>query len=137
MYTVLAVIGFFFLLQVAVARLEKRMVWPYGDPEAEPPFADPSGYGGRWGGDAVQAGVNFLGWRRGLKGPKYQVCYGMLGSPERDCIVIVSFGTIFTMTIRSTAIYTPATDGRVYCTTDNQQAVEVDAYRRWRDRKRT
>ena len=45
MAVIIGIIAFFFVLQAVTARLEKRMVWPYGNPEAQPQFGDASGYG--------------------------------------------------------------------------------------------
>lgn len=132
MYIVIAIIAFFFVLQAVTARLEKRMVWPYGSPEAQPQFTDSSGYGARWVGDALKAGFSLLGWSPDLKGPRYRVSYALLASPERDCFVIIGVGTILSMTLRGTWIYTCATDGRVFYTADNQSCVEIDVARRWR-----
>lgn len=132
MYIVLGVIGVMFLLQVVTARLERRMVWPYGTPEAQPQFPDATGYGEQWVGAALSAGHSFLGWSPDLKGPRYRVCYALLVSPERDCFVIIGVGTIMSMPLRGTWIYTRTTDGRVFCTTDNQACVEIDVARQWR-----
>ncbi len=132
MYIVIAVIAFFFVLLAVTARLEKRMVWPYGKPEAQPQFPDSSGYGARWVDDSLKAGFSFLGWSPDLKGPRYRVTYALLTSPERDCFVIIGVGTILGMALRGTWIYTRAKDGRVFYTTDNQSCVEIDVARRWR-----
>ncbi len=132
MYIVIAILGFFFVLQAVVARLEKRMVWPYGSPEAHPQFLDASGYGARWVGDALKAGFSFLGWSPDLKGARYQVSYAFSAAPERDCFAIIGVGTILSMPLRGTWIFTRATDGRVFYTTDNQSCVEIDVSRRWR-----
>lgn len=132
MYIVLGVVVFVFVLQAVVARFEKRMVWPYGSPEPQPQFPDPSGYGARWVDEAVKAGFIFFGWAPDLKGPRYRVSYGLLVSPERDCFVVIGVGTILNITLRGTLLYTRATDGRVFYTTDNQSCVEIDVTRRWR-----
>ena len=129
---VIAIIGFFFVLQAVIARVEKRMVWPYGSPEAQPQFADSEGYRARCVAGALQAGFSFLGWLPDRKGPRYRVSYAMLVSPERDCFVIIGVGTILSMALRGTWIYTRATDGRVFYTTDNQSCVEIDVMRQWR-----
>jgi hypothetical protein len=69
---------FLIIFLTVVARLEKRMVWAYGNPEAHRPYPDPSGYGGRWVGDALnEGGFSFLGWASDLKGPRYQVSYAL------------------------------------------------------------
>jgi hypothetical protein len=132
MYIVIGIIGFFFVFQAVVARLEKRIVWPYGTPEAQPQFSDASGYGARWVGDALKAGFSFLGWSPDLKGARYRISYALLVSPERDCFVIIGIGTILSMALRGTWIYTRAADGRVFYATDNQSCVEIDVSRCWR-----
>jgi hypothetical protein len=132
MYIVIGIIAFLFVLQAVTARLEKRMIWPYGSPETQPQFPDSTGYSARWIDDALKVGFSFLGWSPDLKGPRYRVCYALLVSPERDCFVIIGVGTILSMTLRGTWIYTRATDGRVFYTTDNQACVEIDVARQWR-----
>jgi hypothetical protein len=132
MYIVIGIFAFLFVLQAVTARLEKRIVWPYGSPEAQPQFPDSTDYSARWIEQALRAGFSFLGWSPDLKGPRYRVCYGLLVSPDRDCFVIIGVGTILSMTLRGTWIYSRATDGRVFYTTDNQTCVEIDAARLWR-----
>jgi hypothetical protein len=135
-YILIGIPAFFIVFLTVIARLEKRMVWPYGNPEAQPQFADASGYGARWVGDALKSGFSFLGWAPDLKGARYRVSYGLLASSERDCFVIIGVGKIMNMPLRGTWIYTPATDGSVYYTTDNQSCVEIDVLRRWRSQLR-
>jgi hypothetical protein len=135
-YILIGLLLFFIVFLTLMARLEKRMVRPYGSPEAQPQFADVSGYGARWVEDAVKSGFSFLGWAPDLKGPRYKVSYGLLTSPERDCFVIVGVGTIMSIPLRGTWIYTRATEGGVYYTTDNQSCVEIDVSRRWRSQLR-
>jgi hypothetical protein len=59
MYILIAIPIFFIILITVVARLEKRMVWPYGKPEPQPQFPDATGYGGRWVEDAIKVGFSF------------------------------------------------------------------------------
>ena len=132
LYILIGIPAFFIVFLTVVARLEKRMVWPYGKPEALPQFGDPFGYGARCVGEARQAGFSFMGWSPDLKGPRYQVSYALLSSPERDCFVIIGVGAVLSMQVRGTWIYTRATDGRVFYTTDEQSCVEIDASHRWR-----
>jgi hypothetical protein len=101
-------------------------------PEAQPQFPDTSGYATRWVNEAARAGCLFFGWSGDLKGPKYQVTYGMLCSPGRDCFVIIGVGKVFGMPVRGTSIYTRAIDGRVFYTTDHQSGVDIDLTRSWR-----
>lgn len=131
-YILIGIPAFLIVLLTVTARVEKRMVWPYGNPEPQPQFPDSSGYAVQWVGEAVRGGFSFFGWSPDLKGPRYRVSYALLCSPERDCFVIIGVGTILSMTLQGTWIYTRATDGRVFYTTDNQSCVEIDVARRWR-----
>jgi hypothetical protein len=132
LYILIGIPVFLIAMLTVTARIEKRMVWPYGTPEPQPQFPDSTGYAAQWVGDAARAGFSFFGWSPDLKGPRYRVSYALLCSPERDCFVIIGVGTILSMTLRGTWIYTHATDGRVFCSTDNQSCVEIDVARRWR-----
>jgi len=116
----------------AVARLEKRMVWPYGNPEGQPQFSDTSGYSARWMADALKAGFFLLGWAPDLKGPRYKVSYALMISPQRDCFVAIGFGTVFNTPIAGTWVYTFAMDGRMFYSADNQSCIETDVSRNWR-----
>lgn len=132
MYYVVAFIAFFLLFQAAIARLEKRLVWPYGPPESEPQFDDLTGFGDRWVSDAHDAGFSLLGWSADLKGPRYRVSYAMMTAPDGDCFVIIAVGHVFGIPLRGACIYTFATDGRVFYTTNEQAGVEFDLLRQWR-----
>src|SRR5687767_9572405 len=112
LYILVGIAALWFVLLTLIARLEKRMVWPYGAPEAQPQFPDASGYGNRWVADALKSGFSFMGWSPDLKGPRYRVSYALLASAERDCFVIIGVGTIMNMVLRGTWLYTRATDGR-------------------------
>jgi len=133
LYALGGFIVFMFFVQIVIARWEKRMVWPYGSPEAEPQFPDPSGYGKRWVRNAFEAGFTFYGWCPDLKGPRYRVSYGLLAPPSGDCFVVVGVGTIFSLQLRGTWIYSRTIDGQVFYTTDHQSCVEIDPARRWRN----
>jgi len=132
MYILIGILAFWLVLLATIARFEKRLVWPYGEPEAQAQFPDSTGYADRWVNDALNAGFTFLGWCPDLKGPNYRLCYGLLVSPERDCFVIIGVGNILTMPLRGTWIYTRSAEGRVFYTTDNQSCIEIDITRRWR-----
>jgi hypothetical protein len=132
MYIIIGIIAFFLVLQAVTARLEKRMVWPYGNPEAEPQFGDASGYGVERVTDALRAGFSLLGWVPDLKGARYRVSYALLTSPELDCFVIVGAGRVLSVPVRGTWIYTHLTNGTVFYSTDNQACVEIDVSRHWR-----
>lgn len=130
-WILLGTMTFFSVFLTIVFRLEKRMLWAYGDLEATPYFGDPTGYGERWVNDARRAGFSFLGWARDLKGPAYRASYAMLVSPERDIFVVIGVGKVVNITVQATCMYTPTADGRCFYTTDNQQAVQIDISRNW------
>lgn len=122
---------FFTVFLTVIFRLEKRMVWPYGELEAAPYFGDPTGYGTRWVTDAVRAGFLFLGWARDVKGPTYRVSYAMLVSADRDTFAVIGVGTMLKIPLRATWLHTPAMDGRSFYSTDKQAAVQIDLSRNW------
>jgi hypothetical protein len=93
-YVILGILVFWTLLAAVLARWEKRMVWPYGEPQKSPPHPDTTGYGVRTANAARAAGFHFFGWSPDLKGPRYKVSYGFLLSPEGNQLAIVSSGTI-------------------------------------------
>ena len=122
----------FFLVSLTIVfRVEKRMVWPYGDPEPQPPFNLPHGYAQPWVSDAVLAGFKFLGWSRDLKGASYRIAYAMLVSADRSTFAVVGEGSILNMKMAGTWLHTPSADGRSFYTTDNQAGVQIDLSRDW------
>jgi hypothetical protein len=131
LWFLLGMMIFFSISLTVIHRLEKRMVWPYGELEAAPYFGDPTGYGSRYIADAVRSGFTFLGWVRDVKGPTYRVNYAMLVSPERDTFAIIGVGTILKLTLQATWLHTPAMDGRSFYSADNQTAVQIDVSRNW------
>jgi hypothetical protein len=132
-YLLVGIPVFLMVLLAVVARLEKRMVWPYSEPEPQPQSPDISGYyGTQWLGEALNLGFSFLGWASDRKGPQYKINYALLVSQQRDCFVIIGIGTIFNMTLRGTWIYTRVGDDKLFYSTDNQSCVEIDVSRQWR-----
>lgn len=131
-YFFVGLILFWIVLLAVVARFEKRMVWPYGPLQEQPPYDDIANYGSRWVDDARAMGFSFLGWAPDLKGKAYQVSYGFLVSPQRDCLVIVGVGSIMKMKLLGTWVYTISADGRVLYSTDNQSCLAIDISRHWK-----
>jgi hypothetical protein len=127
----LCMVVFFLVFLTIVFRLEKRMVWPYSDPEAQPPFSLPHGYAQPWVSDAVSAGFKLFGWSRDLKGATYRVAYAMLVSPDRSTFAVVGEGSILNMKLAGTWLHTPTSDGRSFYTTDKQAGVQIDLSRDW------
>jgi len=128
----LGMMAVFLVMQIVVQRLEKRMVWPYGELlQAQPELDDPTGYGAARAAAAMQNGFAFLGWARDVKGEIYRVNYAMLISPDRTTLAVVGVGTIWKMRAASTWLHTPASDGRSFYTTDTQAGVQIDLSRNW------
>ena len=59
-YIVMPVV--FIALITVTGRLEKRLVWQYGDLGTQPPYPDVSGYAEQWTNQALQCGFILLGW---------------------------------------------------------------------------
>ncbi len=108
------------------------MVWPYGKPEVDPQFGDPSGYGHAVIAAATRIGFTFYGWAPDLKGPKYRVDYAILVSPQNDSFMIVGVGTIFGIPLQGIWIHTPAIDERSYYSANHQNCIEIDISRKWK-----
>jgi len=130
-YFFLGLLIFWSVLLTAIFRFEKRMAWPYGELQPEPPFADPTGYGAARVEEAVANGFTLLGWARDLKGPKYRVSYAMLISPDRNLFAIVGAGSILQIQLTATWLFTPTSDGRCYYSTDHQAGVQIDLSHHW------
>ena len=96
-----------------------------------PFFGDPTGYGGLTVEEAQRAGFSLLGWARDLKGPLYKASYAMLISPDRSVFVVVGIGKVGHITLQATTLFTFASDGRAFYTTNNQAAVQLDLSRNW------
>jgi len=126
-----ALVAFFSVFLTIIFRLEKRMVWPFGELERTAYYGDPTGYGARWAHDAVQAGFVLLGWARDIKGPMIRASYALLVSPARDTFVVIGVGTVINIPVQSTTLHTPTADGRSFNTTDNQNSVQIDLSRNW------
>jgi hypothetical protein len=122
---------FFAMLLTIIFRLEKRMVSPYGALESTPFPGDSSGYATRWLHEAVQSGFSFLGWARDARSSTYNLSYAFLISPERDTFVVIGTGAMLNIPFQATWLYTPAADGRSFCSTDKQSGVQIDLSRNW------
>ncbi len=129
LYIFLATIVGFFVLQTIVARTEKRMVWPYTQPEAHPQYPDLGGYRARFVNGALEGHCTFLGWVADAKGPRYQLTYGLLATPERDCLVVVGAGKLASFSVRTTWLHTRDVEGRIFTTTDHLAGAELDITR--------
>lgn len=129
--TLIVMPGVFIVLIAVTGRLEKRLVWQYGDLGTQPPYPDVAGYGERWTNQALQCGFFLLGWAPDPRMPNYRQNYALLVSPERDCFVVVCSGKIFTLKSQSVTIHTPTQDHKVYFTTANQNGAQIDLLGHW------
>jgi hypothetical protein len=132
-YSILLLIFAVSILLTVIYRLEKKMVWPYGEPEPLPRHGDPSGYGERWVKEAGAAGYRLLGWAPDIKGPTYRVSYAMMISPEQDTIAIVGVGTVMNINLSGTWLHTPDVEGRSYFSTDNPAGLQMDISGNWKN----
>ena len=131
MYFFIGMVVFFMVTLTIIHRVEKRMVWPYSEPQPQPLYDDPSGYGARWVAQAVQSGFTLLGWSHDLKGETYRVNYAMLISPDRSTIATIGAGAILKLPLQATWLHTPAADGRCFYSTNQQSGVQLDVSRHW------
>jgi hypothetical protein len=122
---------FWSVLLTVIFRFEKRMAWPYGELQPDPPFADPTGYGSIRVAEAVEDGFTLLGWTRDLKGPRYRVSYAMLVSTERNIFATIGVGSILQIQLAATWLHTPTADGRCFYSTDHQSGVQIDLSHHW------
>ena len=133
-YTFVYFIGglsvFFIIMLTVVARLEKRLVWQYGELEAQCRYPDPTGYLERTAAGAQWAQFSLIGCTYNTK-PKYLLNYGLFVSQERDSFAVICVGTIINLPYRSTTLFTRTMDGKVYCTTDNQNGAQIDLLGHW------
>ena len=117
---------FFIVLITVTGRLEKRLVWQYGDLGAQPPYPDVSKYAQQWTNQALQCGFILLGWAPDPRMPGYRQNYALLVSPEGDCLAVVYSGHIFKLRSQGVTIHTPTQNHKVYYTTANQNGVQID-----------
>jgi hypothetical protein len=122
------------VLLTTVFRLEKRMVWPFGEIEASPQFSDPASYGARWAAEAQQAGWRMLGWSRDMKFAQYRIYYALMISPDQSTLAVIGAGMLSRLPLKATWLYTPLADGRTIYSTDNQTGVSIDLSGNWRSR---
>ena len=130
-YPILGMMLFFCVFLTIVFRLEKKMVWPYGDVAPFPPFGDNSGYGQKWVSAAAASGYKMLGWCPDMKGPTYRINYAMLVSPENDTLAIVGVGTLMNMAVSGVWLHTPVVDGRSFCSTNSPSGLQLDMSGEW------
>jgi hypothetical protein len=129
---VFIVLPVFFIALIAVTgRLEKRLVWQYGDLGTQPPYPDVSGYAEKWMNQALQCGFILLGWAPDPRMPNYRQNYALMVSPEKDCLLVVCSGNIFKLKSQSATIYTPTQNSKVYFTTANQNGAQIDLLGHW------
>lgn len=138
------------LLVVPVALWEKRLVWPYmpledsasgapvaihGDPAnpyavvlatPDAPWPPLTVYAARAFECALSIGFLALGTFRDGKGRLYKVRYDFYLSPERDVLALVGSGTIASIPLNNTWLFTLLADGRCLRIVDTQPGSETD-----------
>ena len=125
------IVTFIFVVPILTYRFEKRMVWQYGEPEAQPQRRHP--YTDSVVAAAIQAGFSLLGWSRDLRGGIYQVNHVLLVSPDRTTMAVITAGFLL-VPMQGTCLYTPTTDGRLFFTTNSQYFAEIDVSHNWTNR---
>jgi len=111
-----------------VSALEKRLVWPYipaSDipPEGCPP---PTPYALEAAAAATTAGFTWLGTFADGKGKLYRLRYDFFQSPEGDVLALVGTGTVASVPVQTTWLYTLFAGGRCLVTVDHQSGGETD-----------
>lgn len=123
----IALFAFLLGAPAAIMMWEKRLVWPYGEPEVQSTAPDIGSYGSLTVQAAQAAGFSFLGWCKDLKGKNYNLCYAMLVSPDRQTLAIVGSGKLFGMPMAGTWLHTLSGDRqRSWATVDNPSGYERD-----------
>jgi len=111
-----------------IAMVEKRLVWPYVREGEAPPDILPArnDYGNAVA--AAMAGLEFrqIGTFADGKGKLYRIRYEFYRSPTGDVIAMVGTGTIASIPLQATWLYTLMNNDRVYVTVDHQNAVTTD-----------
>jgi hypothetical protein len=131
LYFVLGLMAFWSVFLTIIFRVEKRMVWLYGDLEPQCAFQDPSGYGVRWVNDAVASGFTMLGWARDVRGGIYRLNYAVLVSAQRDVLAVIGVGALGRLPFAATWLHTPTSNGRSFYSTDKQSGVQIDLSGDW------
>ena len=132
LYSFVSVFVVIFLVSLVAttltASLEKRLVWPYV-PEADAPpdrLPPPNSYAMVAGSAATEAGFLYVGTFAGGKGKLYRMRYDFLLSPTGDTLVLIGTGTIASLTVRATRLFTLLTDGGYVITVDKPTEAEPD-----------
>src|SRR6185436_9946249 len=120
------------MLPVVAAYFERRMVWPYSEPEPIQGWQglDPYCLGQLTEAQALQ--FRFLGRAIDLKGARYKISYHLAVSPGGDTIAIVGAGTIFGIPLKGTWLYSIGPNDAGFCSVNNDQCAEFDVSGRWK-----
>jgi hypothetical protein len=126
MYLFLALATFFIILTAIVAMFETRMVWPHSGPQPGPVHPDQNGYLQFHVMQAIQAGFQLLAWTYDMKGAMYKISYAFVVSPDRECLGIIAAGSIGSIPISGTWLYSRDSNGTLSYSTDKQSCSVVD-----------
>src|SRR5678815_2444008 len=116
---VLGIMAVCAMLPVVAAYFERRMVWPYSEPE---PIQDWQGLDPYCLGQLTEAQTlqfRLLGRATDLKGTRYKISYHLAVSPGGDTIAIVGAGTIFGIPLKGTWLYSIRPNDAGFCSVNN------------------
>jgi hypothetical protein len=119
----------FFLVAITAAYAwEKRLVWPYVPEHEMPPgqVPPPNSYANAAASAAATAGFAHWGTFGDGKGKMYQLRYEFYRSPSGDVLALVGTGTLLSMPLQTTWLFSLLSDDRCLITFDHQNGAEVD-----------
>lgn len=120
-------VGFIVLIALAAA-FERRQVW-YFVPEDRAPqdkLPPANAYAQRAAGRAHDLGFRSLGVFADGKGKLYRVRYEFYRSPEGDTLAQVGTGSMASIPVEGTWLFTVLADGRCLVTLDSAAGSEID-----------
>jgi hypothetical protein len=114
------------LTPVLAAYFERRMIWPYSEPQSvnEQDIADT--WVKKQISEARVLGFLMLGKSRDLKSAAYKVDYYFAASPERDTLAIIGNGTIIGIKVQGIWLNSFGSDDANFYSVNQQACVEHD-----------
>ena len=110
------------------ASLERRLAWPYVPAADSPPdrLPPPNAYAGWASAAAAEAGFTWIGAFADGKGKLYRLRYDFFRSPTGDVLALVGAGTMASIQVQTTWLYSRLAGGRCLVTFDSQTGAETD-----------
>lgn len=110
------------------ASLERRLAWPYVPVAEMPPdrLPPPNSYAGWASAAAAEAGFSWRGAFADGKGKLYRLRYDFFRSPDGDVLALVGAGTMASIPVQTTWLYSRLAGGRCLVTFDSQTGAETD-----------